>query len=76
MLSKRNATISLNKQGALSGNLGSTSSWRMRTSDIEGRSRQSGMLRRPLQLFKPEVVQAHTQGVVNVDLDLGCMYTS
>ncbi|MDQ0698925.1 uncharacterized protein involved in tellurium resistance [Streptomyces sp. W4I9-2] len=74
VLSKRNATISLSKQGALSGNLRVNLSWRMRTSDIEGRSRQSGRLRRPLQLFKPEVVQAHTQGVVNVDLDLGCMY--
>lgn len=69
-LSKRNATVSLSKQGALSGNLRVNLSWRMRTSDIEGRSRQSGRLRRPLKLFQPEVVQAHTQGVVNVDLDL------
>ncbi|AGK76909.1 TerD family protein [Streptomyces microflavus] len=74
VLSKRNATVSLTKQGALSGNLRVNLSWRMRTSDIEGRSRQSGRLRRPLKLFQPEVVQAHTQGVVNVDLDLGCMY--
>ncbi|WNF26822.1 Tellurium resistance [Streptomyces sp. C11-1] len=73
-LTKRNATISLTEQGALSGNLRVNLSWRMRTSDIEGRSRQSGRLRRPLKLFQPEVVQAHTQGVVDVDLDLGCMY--
>lgn len=74
VLSKRNATVSLNKQGALSGNLRVNLSWRMRTSDIGGRSRQSGRLLRPLKLFQPDVVQAHTQGMVNVDLDLGCMY--
>ncbi|WP_299530540.1 Tellurium resistance [uncultured Streptomyces sp.] len=73
-LSKRHATVSLDKQGAVSGNLRVNLSWRMRTSDIEGRSRQGGRLLRPLQLFKPDVVQAHTQGMVNVDLDLGCMY--
>ncbi|MFJ8665531.1 Tellurium resistance [Streptomyces sp. NPDC093600] len=74
-LTKRRPSVSLTKQGAASGNLRVNLSWRMRTSDIEGRSRQSGrLLRHPSQLFKPEVVQAHTQGVVNVDLDLGCMY--
>lgn len=74
VLSKRHATVSLTKQGALTGNLRVNLSWRMRTSDIEGRSRQSGRLLRPFKLFQPDVVQAHTQGVVNVDLDLGCMY--
>lgn len=73
-LSRRNATVSLNKQGALTGNLRVNLSWRMRTSDIEGRSRQGTRLRNPLKLFQPEIVQAHTQGMVNVDLDLGCMY--
>ncbi|MEU3601983.1 Tellurium resistance [Streptomyces sp. NPDC006798] len=74
-LTKRRPTVSLIEQGAASGHLRVNLSWRMRTSDIEGRSRQSGqLLRRPLQLFKPEVVQAHTQGMVNVDLDLGCLY--
>ncbi|MFD6423127.1 Tellurium resistance [Streptomyces sp. NPDC060198] len=72
-LSRRNATVSLNKQGALTGNLRVNLSWRMRSSDIEGRSGGS-LLRNPLKLFQPEVVQAHTQGMVNVDLDLGCMY--
>lgn len=74
VLSRRNATVSLNKQGALTGNLRVNLSWRMRSSDIEGRSRQSSRLRHPLKIFQPEVVQAHTQGMVNVDLDLGCMY--
>lgn len=74
VLSKRHATLALTKQGPLSGNLRVNLSWRMRTSDIEGRSRQGGRLLRPLKLFQPDVVQAHTQGMVNVDLDLGCMY--
>lgn len=74
-LTKRRSTVSLTKQGAATGNLRVNLSWQMRTSDIEGRSRQGGrLLGNPLKLFKPEVVQAHTQGVVNVDLDLGCMY--
>ncbi|WEH42055.1 Tellurium resistance [Streptomyces sp. NBC_01218] len=73
-LSRRNATVSLTKQGALTGNLRVNLSWRMRTSDIEGRSPRGTRLRNPLKLFQPEVVQAHTQGMVNVDLDLGCMY--
>ncbi|MGW0116915.1 TerD family protein [Streptomyces sp. NPDC003327] len=74
-LTRRRPTVSLTQQGAAAGNLRVNLSWRMRTSDIEGRSRQSGrLLRNPSQLFKPEVVQAHTQGVVNVDLDLGCLY--
>ncbi|MFB7271187.1 Tellurium resistance [Streptomyces sp. NPDC056244] len=74
-LTRRRPTVSLTKQGAATGNLRVNLSWRMRSSDIEGRSRQnSSLLRHPFKLFKPDVVQAHTQGMVNVDLDLGCMY--
>ncbi|MFF5444814.1 Tellurium resistance [Streptomyces sp. NPDC012888] len=74
-LTKRHPTVSLSKQGAVNGNLRVNLSWRMRTSDFGGRSRQSGrLLRHPSKLFKPEIVQAHTQGVVNVDLDMGCLY--
>ncbi|TLQ46186.1 TerD family protein [Streptomyces marianii] len=74
-LTRRRPQVSLSKQSAATGNLRVNLSWRMRTSDIEGRSRQSGrLLRNPSMLFRPEVVQAHTQGVVNVDLDLGCLY--
>ncbi len=54
VLTRRRATVSLTKQGALSGNLRVNLSWRMRTSDIEGRSRQSGRLLRPFKLFQPE----------------------
>ncbi|MBP0458373.1 TerD family protein [Streptomyces montanisoli] len=73
-LTRRHPSVSLTKQGAATGNLRVNLSWRMRTSDIEGRSKQGGMLRHPFKLFQPDVVQAHTQGVVNVDLDLGCLY--
>ncbi|MEV0218082.1 Tellurium resistance [Streptomyces sp. NPDC050704] len=72
-LTKRNHTVSLSKQGAANGNLRINLSWRMRTSDIGGPQRES-LLRHPFKAFKPEVVQAHTQSMVNVDLDLGCMY--
>ncbi|MGW1767263.1 TerD family protein [Streptomyces sp. NPDC002073] len=74
-LTKRQPTVSLSKQGAVTGNLRVNLSWRMRTSDFGGRSGQSGrLLRHPSKLFKPEIVQAHTQGMVNVDLDIGCLY--
>ncbi|GAA3396061.1 Tellurium resistance [Streptomyces roseoviridis] len=74
-LTRRRPSVSLSKQGAATGNLRVNLSWRMRSSDIERRPRQSSsLLRHPLKLFKPEEVQAHTQGVVNVDLDLGCLY--
>ncbi|MFI6337986.1 Tellurium resistance [Streptomyces sp. NPDC050535] len=72
-LTKRNRTVSLTKQGAATGNLRINLSWRMRTSDIGGPQRGS-LLRHPFRTFKPEVVQAHTQSMVNVDLDLGVMY--
>lgn len=72
-LTKRNSVISLNKQGAATGNLRVNLSWRMRTSDFGGAQRAS-LLRNPSKIFKPDVVQAHTQSMVNVDLDLGCLY--
>ena len=72
-LTKRNQAVSLTKQSAANGNLRINLSWRMRTSDIGG-GRRGSLLRHPFQAFKPEVVQAHTQSMVNVDLDLGCMY--
>ncbi|MCH0542055.1 Tellurium resistance [Streptomyces sp. MUM 203J] len=74
-LTRRRPTISLSKQGGAVGNLRVNLSWQMRTSDIEDRRRQSGrLLRHPLKFFQPEPVQAHTQGVATVDLDLGCLY--
>lgn len=73
-LTKRRSTVSLTEQSADSGSMRVNLSWRMRTSDFDGGRRRSSSLRRPLQMLKPDVVQAHTQGVVNVDLDLACMY--
>ncbi|MER8094041.1 TerD family protein [Streptomyces goshikiensis] len=74
-LTRRQPTVSLAKQGAVHGNLRVNLSWRMRTSDIGGLSGQGGgLLRHPFKLFKPDMVQAHTQGMVNVDLDIGCLF--
>ncbi|GLF93879.1 TerD family protein [Streptomyces yaizuensis] len=74
-LTRRRPAVSLTKQGAATGHLRVNLSWRMRASDIGAPYRERGqLLRRPLSLFKPEVVQAHTQSMVNVDLDLGCLY--
>ncbi|KAF4405540.1 MULTISPECIES: Tellurium resistance [Streptomyces] len=74
-LTKRRSTVSLTKQNAATGNLRVNLSWRMRSSDIGGRSRVSGgLLRHPFQMFKPEVVQAQGPAVVQIDLDLACMY--
>ncbi|MFE9659485.1 MULTISPECIES: Tellurium resistance [unclassified Streptomyces] len=72
-LTKRNPSVSLTKQGAATGNLRVNLSWRMRTSDIGGPDR-GGLLSNPFRMFKPDAVQAHTQSMVNVDLDLGCLY--
>ncbi|MEC4016188.1 TerD family protein [Streptomyces sp. H27-D2] len=74
-LTKRHPVVSLTKQGAATGNLRVNLSWRMRTSDFDGRTGGGGgKLRNPLRMFKPEVVQAQGPAVVNVDLDLACMY--
>jgi uncharacterized protein involved in tellurium resistance len=73
-LTKRHSSVSLTEQGADNGSMRVNLSWRMRSSDFDGRTGRRGSLRHPLQALKPQVVQAHTQGVVDVDLDLACMY--
>ncbi|GGV60968.1 MULTISPECIES: TerD family protein [Streptomyces] len=72
-LTKRHRQVSLTKQGAASGHLRINLSWRMRTSDIGGPVRES-LLRHPLKALKPPEVMGHGQSMVNVDLDLGCLY--
>ncbi|SDC16714.1 TerD family protein [Streptomyces prasinopilosus] len=72
-LTKRYAQVSLTKQGAATGNLRVNLSWRMRTSDLGGLQRES-LLRHPFKALKPPEVIAHSQSMVNVDLDLGCLY--
>ncbi|GAB3167545.1 TerD family protein [Streptomyces incanus] len=72
-LTKRYAQVSLTRQGAATGNLRVNLSWRMRTSDLGGSQRES-LLRHPFKALKPPEVVAHSQSMVNVDLDLGCLY--
>ncbi|MEV5881338.1 Tellurium resistance [Streptomyces sp. NPDC052020] len=72
-LTKRNGQVSLSKQGAATGHLRINLAWRMRTSDITG-SRRESLLRHPLKALKPPQVLGHSQSMVDVDLDLGCLY--
>ncbi|MFE3030738.1 Tellurium resistance [Streptomyces canus] len=72
-LTKRHNRVSLTKQGAATGNLRVNLTWRMRTSDIGGSQRES-LLRHPFKALKPPEVLGHSQSMVNVDLDLGCLY--
>lgn len=72
-LTKRHHYVSLTKQGAATGNLRVNLTWRMRTSDIGGPQRES-LLRHPFKALKPPEVIGHSQSMVNVDLDLGCLY--
>ncbi|WP_405730993.1 Tellurium resistance [Streptomyces sp. NBC_01537] len=73
-LTRRHPVVSLSKQGAATGNLRINLSWSMRPSDGAWDQRQGSWLRRQLQLFKPEAVQAAGPAMVNVDLDLACLY--
>ncbi|QIJ62352.1 Tellurium resistance [Streptomyces sp. JB150] len=72
-LTKRHGQVSLTKQGAATGHLRINLAWRMRSSDIGGPQRES-LLRHPLKALRPPEVMGHTQSMVNVDLDLGCLY--
>jgi tellurite resistance protein TerA len=74
-LTKRRPELSLSKQGGAVGNMRVNLSWQMRTSDTGGWTRERGsFLRRQIDVFKPRVVQAAGPAMVNVDLDLACMY--
>jgi uncharacterized protein involved in tellurium resistance len=74
-LTKRHPVVSLSKQGAAVGNLRVNLSWSMRTSDTGGWATANGnFFRRQIDVFKPRVVQAAGPAMVNVDLDLACMY--
>ncbi|MFC5143931.1 TerD family protein [Streptomyces aureoversilis] len=73
-LTKRHPSFSLSKQGAVTGNLRVNLSWRMRTSDFGDRRGRIQGLRHPMRKFRPEMVQAQGPAMVNVDLDLACMY--
>ncbi|MGK5628256.1 TerD family protein [Streptomyces sp. URMC 123] len=73
-LTKRHPTVSLTRQGAATGNLRVNLSWRMRSSDLGGRASGGSLLRHPLKMFKPDMVQAQGPAVVKIDLDLACLY--
>ncbi|MDT3726098.1 Tellurium resistance [Streptomyces sp. DSM 41972] len=72
-LTKRHGQVSLTKQGAATGHLRVNLSWQMRTSDIGGPQRES-LLRHPFKALRPPEVVGHSRSMVNVDLDLGCLY--
>ncbi|MDT0306042.1 Tellurium resistance [Streptomyces sp. DSM 44917] len=72
-LTRRNPTAPLTAEGAETGTLRVELSWRMRTSDF-GRSSDSPLWRRPLEIFKPAEIQGHSQGVATIDFDLACLY--
>lgn len=75
-LTKRHPQVSLTKQGAATGNLRVNLTWRMRTSDFGGfgGGQRESLLRHPFKALKPPEVIGHSQSMVNVDLDLGCLY--
>ncbi|MBV2353774.1 Tellurium resistance [Streptomyces sp. J2-1] len=72
-LNRRHQEVSLTKQGAATGNLRVNLTWRMRTSDFGGTARES-LLRHPFKALKPPEILGHGQSMVDVDLDLGCLY--
>ncbi|MBJ7903503.1 Tellurium resistance [Streptomyces sp. NPDC004549] len=72
-LTKRHQQVSLTKQDAATGHLRVNLTWQMRTSDIAGIQRES-LFRHPFKALKPPEVMGHGQSMVNVDLDLGCLY--
>jgi len=74
-LTKRRPEVSLTKQGAAVGNMRINLSWQMRSSDTSGFGPEHvGFVRRQFDVFKPRVVQAAGPAMVNVDLDLACLY--
>ncbi|MGW4730493.1 TerD family protein [Streptomyces shenzhenensis] len=73
-LTKRHQQVSLTKQDAATGHLRVNLTWRMRTSDIMGTVERNRLFRHPFKALKPPEILGHGQSMVNVDLDLGCLY--
>jgi uncharacterized protein involved in tellurium resistance len=73
-LTKRNGVVSLTEHGGDRGNLRVNLSWSMRTSDTAFEKHTKPWWRRQLDVFKPDPVQAAGPALVNVDLDIGCLY--
>lgn len=73
-LTKSTPLVSLTDQGADTGNLRVNLAWSMRPADLAPARQRGSLLRRPLSIFEPQVVQAQGPAMVDVDLDLACMY--
>jgi tellurite resistance protein TerA len=74
-LTCRHPVVSLTRQGAAAGNLRVNLSWAMRSTDTNAwPERRGSWLKRQFSNFRPEPVQAAGPAVVDVDLDLACMY--
>ncbi|RMI45194.1 Tellurium resistance [Streptomyces triticirhizae] len=75
-LTRRNPTAVLTGDGTDSGTLRVDLTWRIRSNSDFGRSQRRRMAnwRHPLAVFRPAEIQAHSQGVANMDFDLACMY--
>ncbi|MQY11326.1 hypothetical protein SRB5_14410 [Streptomyces sp. RB5] len=74
-LTRRNPVISLTKQGADRGNMRVNLSWRMRSADVGNQGLTTrALLRHPGRLFKPDMPSPQGLAMVNVDLDLACLY--
>jgi tellurite resistance protein TerA len=74
-LTKRRPEVNLTRVGAAVGNMRVNLSWQMRSSDSgDWAIDRGGFFRRQLEAFRPQVVQAAGPAMVNVDLDLACLY--
>jgi uncharacterized protein involved in tellurium resistance len=75
-LTKRKPVVSLSKQGADHGHMQVNLHWQMRTTDLGERNSRSlrTLLRHPGRIFTPDMVQSQGPAVVQIDLDLACMY--
>ncbi|MDT3398019.1 Tellurium resistance [Streptomyces sp. B1866] len=74
-LTRRRPTVSLSKQGAATGNLRVNLSWQMRTTDFgERQSLRESLLRNPFKKLTPDAFSSQGPALVNVDLDLACLY--
>lgn len=73
-LTKTTPLVSLTEQGASTGNLRINLAWSMGEAGLAPARPRGALLRRPLSLFEPQLVQAQGPAMVNVDLDLACLY--
>jgi tellurite resistance protein TerA len=71
-LTRASPVVSLTDQGAVTGHLQINLHWTMREADLLPRQRR-GRLLQP-SLFRPTQPQTASRAMVNVDLDLACMY--